>query len=201
MTSLLDFTAAQDFSALIFDCDGTLADTAEAHFRAFDKAFADQGLRMTKAWYFDRLGISRHQLYDQFETEFGVRIDRESLSDTSETLFHDHVAAVREVTEVAEVARHYRGRVPMAVASGGQGVLVRATLQSIDLIDLFDQIVTVEAVAHGKPAPDLFLLAAARLGAKPDECLVFEDSDEGLEAARRAGMAAKDVRGVKSSAA
>ena len=95
---------------------------------------------------------------------------------------------------VAEVARQNFGKVPMAVASNGHLTNVTATLSVTGLLSLFETIVSAEQVAKGKPEPDVFLEAARRIGVAPAECIVFEDSDEGLEAARKAGMRSRDIR-------
>ncbi|MDX2240088.1 MAG: HAD-IA family hydrolase [Leptolyngbyaceae cyanobacterium bins.302] len=101
---------------------------------------------------------------------------------------------MQEVEAVAAIARANQGNVPMAVASNGQRSIVEPTIKAIGLRSLFRAIVTLDDVEQGKPAPDLFLLAAERMGVLPYECLVYEDSDAGLEAARRAGMRWVDVR-------
>lgn len=201
MTSLLDYTERQAFSALIFDCDGTLANTTPVHYRTFSEAFAEHGHTMARDWYFARTGLSRDQVFEQFAQEFGLSFDNETVANRMRELFFDYIDQVEEIAQVTEVARRYHGVVPMAVASGGQRAIVEATLTSLGLLDLFDTIVAVENAARSKPAPDLFLEAARRLGVDPTACLVFEDSDEGLEAAKRAGMASKDVRHLLSSAA
>ena len=98
---------------------------------------------------------------------------------------------------VVDVARRYHGRVPMAVASAGRREIVEDTLRATGIRDLFREIVTVEDVdGRTKPAPDLFLEAARRLGVDPERCTVFEDTDEGIEAAIRAGMSVTDVRTI-----
>jgi beta-phosphoglucomutase-like phosphatase (HAD superfamily) len=97
---------------------------------------------------------------------------------------------------VVALARSLCGRLPLAVASGGIRRLVDKTLAALDLSHCFQAVMTAEDVVHGKPAPDLFLAAAAALSVPPDCCLVYEDSDLGLEAARRAGMRWVDVRPI-----
>jgi HAD superfamily hydrolase (TIGR01509 family) len=92
---------------------------------------------------------------------------------------HDVVALVRE----------YRGRIPMAVASGGHRDLVERTLRELGIEGFFDAVVTSEDYVRGKPAPDPFLKAADLLRVAPERCLVFEDTATGEEAARAAGMA------------
>src|SRR5204862_7694528 len=106
----------------------------------------------------------------------------------------DLLEHVRCNERVADVARAHHGRVPMAVVSGGPGVAVRAALTKAGVLDLFDAVVTVDDVARGKPAPDLYLAAVDRLGCGPDDCVAYEDSEEGIAAARAAGIRCIDVR-------
>ncbi|WP_327059440.1 HAD family hydrolase [Kitasatospora sp. YST-16] len=107
----------------------------------------------------------------------------------------DHLGAVTAIGPVAGLARESVGRVPLAVASGGTRRTVEATLRHLGLDGLFARVVTRDEVERGKPAPDVFLLAARQLGVEPAACVVLEDADSGLLAARRAGMAVVDVRG------
>jgi HAD superfamily hydrolase (TIGR01509 family) len=101
---------------------------------------------------------------------------------------------VRPIEKVVEVARVNLGKVPMAVASGGQRRTVERTLAQIGVLDWFSVVVTAEDTRRHKPEPDVFLEAARRLGVNPADCTVYEDTDLGLEAARRAGMKQVDVR-------
>lgn len=99
---------------------------------------------------------------------------------------------------IAEIARRWHGRVPMAVASNGRRQNVEATLKAAKLLPLFDCIVAAEDVVHGKPQPEVFLEAARRMKVVPERCVVFEDSNEGLEAAHRVGMRGIDIRAFYS---
>jgi beta-phosphoglucomutase-like phosphatase (HAD superfamily) len=101
---------------------------------------------------------------------------------------------VQEIRAVADIARAHRGRVPMAVASGGLRPIVEATLTNLRLRPLFDAVVTADDVARGKPFPDMFLLAAEKLGVAPADCLVYEDGEPGIQAAHAAGMRVIDIR-------
>jgi HAD superfamily hydrolase (TIGR01509 family) len=182
------------FSALIFDCDGTLVDTAPAHLRALQQALVPLGLTMTPEWYFPRGGLTPDALWSEYEAELEDRIPRESITARYNVEFQQGLNRLKEVTVIAEVARAWHGRVPMAVASNGRRPNVEACLTATKLHSLFDYIVAAEDVLHGKPEPDVFLEAARRMKIEPAECIVFEDSNEGLEAARRAGMRAIDIR-------
>ena len=99
------------------------------------------------------------------------------------------------IDPVIRIASAYRGKLPIAVASGGYRDTITRTLDQLGVRDWFDATVTAEDTARHKPEPDVFLEAAHRLGASATGCVVFEDTDIGLEAARRAGMRGVDVRG------
>jgi HAD superfamily hydrolase (TIGR01509 family) len=195
---LIDLTTYR-FAALIFDCDGTLVNTPPLHFRSLKHAFASQGLEIAESWYRDRVGLSRTPLFEAFERDFGVTIDYRAAETVSESTFASIVNEVQEIPQVASIAREHHLKVPMAVASGAQRFLAEAALKASGLFELFDTIVTVDDVREGKPSPALFLEAAKRLLMDSAQCLVFEDTDEGLEAARRANMQAVDVRPLKAN--
>lgn len=183
-------------SALIFDCDGTLVDNAALHCRAWTAALASVGGNLRESWYYARVGIPGSELLRQFRDEHDLSFDTTAVVTEHARHYMGDVHTVRVVDRIARIARGARdSQQPIAVASGGQRAIVEATLTAAQLRHLFQVIVTVEDVAgKGKPAPDLFLEAARRLGVAPRHCTVYEDSDEGIEAARRAGMRAIDVR-------
>jgi beta-phosphoglucomutase-like phosphatase (HAD superfamily) len=193
----ISFDLVGSFAALIFDCDGTLVSSNELHYRALNEVVGSQGIGMPRAWFVARIGFSQHEILRQFEHEFQITLDPAQTTELFMSAYIEGLTAVQEIPVVANVARRYWGKIPLAVASGGTREIVQATLRSARLFHLFDTIVTVEDVGgRGKPAPDLFLEAARRLGVLADKCMVFEDSNEGIEAARRAGMSATDVRSV-----
>jgi HAD superfamily hydrolase (TIGR01549 family) len=194
MTTVLQ---AGTFDALIFDCDGTLVETAPAHLSALRVGLAHHGLTMTDDFYYPRAGLTPKALFDDFEAEVvGAPIARKDILGHYAVAFQEGLSLLQEVAIVAEVARTWKGRVPMAVGSNGQRGNVEATLAITHLLPLFDFVVVASDVAHGKPEPDIFLEAAHRMKVSPDRCIVFEDSDEGLAAALAAGMDGRDIRKV-----
>jgi len=179
--------------ALIFDCDGTLIDTAPLYSQAWASGFALSGREMPADWYNARAGLSEYLLMDAFEVLHGVTLDRESTVMQMRETFLKGLAFLREIAVVTEIARRNHGERPMAVASGGSAAIVEPSLKATGLADLFDTVVTFDDVGRAKPDPDLFLEAARRLDVPPERCLVFEDSGQGIEAAKRAGMHVVDV--------
>ncbi len=187
---------AGTFDALIFDCDGTLVDTAGAHLAALRVGLSEHGLAMTDEFYYPRSGLTPRALFDDFERERGRAVPRAEVLARYAVVFKEGLHLLEEISVVAEVARAWKGRVPMAVGSNGQRANVEASLRTTGLLGLFDCVVVAADVKAGKPAPDIFLEAARRLGVRPERCVVFEDTDEGLDAAKAAGMDGRDIREV-----
>jgi beta-phosphoglucomutase-like phosphatase (HAD superfamily) len=183
-----------DIQAIIFDCDGTLADTFSAHFRAFRDVLADYKVRFEAEFYQARLGLSRYQLLAALAESEGVAFDDAEVARRSAAAFTGHLPRIRPIPYTHEILRTHHGRLKLGVASGGQKDIVTATLKAIGVHELMDAVVTIEDAGIGKPAPDLYLIAAKRLGVEPRFIQAYEDSDEGLEAARRAGMKVIDIR-------
>lgn len=185
------------FDALVFDCDGTLVDSAPAHLHSMQQALASLGLTMDPEWYSTRHGLGPDDLLDAYQADFKIEsLVREDFYEAVNATFLANLHLIEEIQAVADVARHWFGVVPMAVASNGVRKNVEATLVATRLRPLFYTIVTAGEVQRAKPAPDVYLEAAHRMRVRPERVVVFEDSNEGLEAASRAGMRAFDIREV-----
>jgi HAD superfamily hydrolase (TIGR01509 family) len=182
------------FRAAIFDCDGTLAHTMPLHYRAWVEALRARESEMAEQLFYDLAGVPTKDIVSILNDRFGYRLDVEETAAAKEALYEELLPQAPPVPRVVSLVRDYHGRYPLAVASGGLRRLVERTLQGLGLQGHFDVLCTTEDVARGKPAPDLFLYAAERLGVPPIDCVVFEDADLGLEAARRAGMQPVDIR-------
>ena len=180
---------------LIFDCDGTLADTMPLHHRAWVAMLTPHGIPFPAARFYQLGGMPTAQIIGVLSVESGVAVaDLDGMVHAKESAFLEFLSEVAPIAEVVAVAGAYRGRLPMAVASGGYRAVVLQTLAKVGVGDWFDALVCAEDTARHKPEPDVFLEAARRLGVPAEACVVFEDTDIGLEAAARAGMAAVDVR-------
>lgn len=186
-------------SCLIFDWDGTLANTQEANYHAMSSVLAKHAVFIERDWFDERTGTASAEMIEMLLTDTGQSLDvpTPDLVAARDAAFLAQASTIRELSTVASIARSFRAERPegkIAVASGGAKAVIEATLPYTGLAPLLDVLVAREDVATAKPAPDLFLLAAERLGALPANCLVYEDSDEGLQAAALAGMQAVDVR-------
>ncbi len=181
---------------LIFDCDGTLADTLPAHYAAWEETFAALDLACPLEFLIRHNGKPTALIVALYNVEFGWHIDVERFTADKERRTLARLRRARPMEPVAALARRCHGRLPMAVVSGSNCVNVEQTLRAINLRELFPVVLTADDGLPPKPEPDLFLEAARRIGVEPRYCQVFEDADAGLEAARRAGMRATDVRPV-----
>lgn len=180
--------------ALIFDCDGTLADTMPLHWRAWRAVTDRHGIRLTEDRFYALAGIPSRDILRKLSLEQGVAMDHFAIAREKEAAYVPLIDQIEPINIVVGIAREHHGRLPMAVASGGTREVIDQVLRHLNIRQLFDAVVTSEDVAHQKPAPDIFLEAARRLGVPPTSCRAYEDADLGLEAIRAAGMEAVDVR-------
>jgi HAD superfamily hydrolase (TIGR01549 family) len=180
--------------ALIFDCDGTLADTMPAHYQAWLDILRPFGVSFPEARFYSLGGMPTGKILELLFSEVGKVPDVDALTRQKEEAFIAKASEIRPVEKVVSIARDARGKTPMAVASGGHRHMVQLTLRQIGILDWFPVIVAAEDTTRHKPEPDVFLEAARRLGVLAPSCTVYEDTDLGIEAARRAGMKWVDVR-------
>ena len=177
-------------SLVIFDCDGVLVDTERIAVRIDVIVLAELGWPMTEAEVVERfMGRSDEEMTADIEAHLGRRLPA-SWEEPFRHLYREAFAA--ELEPVAGVVEALDAiAIPTCVASSGTHEKIRFTLGLTGLYERFaGRIFSVSDVARGKPAPDLFLHAAARMGVPPAQCAVVEDSRYGVEAARAAGMRA-----------
>ena len=179
---------------LIFDCDGTVADTMPLHYQAWVAALGEHGVDLPEAFFYELAGVPTARIIEILNDRHGRHMPVEATAERKESLYMDRVHQVMPISPVVEIIERYHGRLPMAVATGGGRAVVTKTLNALGLLDRFDALVTADDVRHGKPAPDIFLEAARRIGVAPELCVGFEDAELGLQSVRAAGMLAIDVR-------
>lgn len=181
--------------ALIFDLDGTLIDSLELNWKAMDTALREFNIIIERQEFINLTGRSIEEITDILVLRHGhPDADRATIVQRKRDIANSHADDVAEHTPIANIARQCHGKIPMAVGTGADANRARLMLQSTNLLHLFDHIVAADDVINHKPHPDTFLRCAQLMGVPPAQCQVFEDGDPGLEAARRAGMIATDVR-------
>ena len=182
--------------ALIFDCDGTLADSMPLHWRAWDAVCKRNGIEFPEERFYKLGGVPSQKILAMLKQEQGLSFDPAEISRQKEEAYLPLMAEVKLIEPVAAIAREHVGKLPMAVATGGRAKYIRPLLEGLGISDWFQAIVTSDDVKNHKPAPDTFLKAAALLGVPPEDCRAFEDTDLGMEAIRAAHMDAVDVRTI-----
>ena len=189
------WTAPPGTAGLIFDCDGTLADTMPAHYKAWLALLGRFNIPFPEPRFYAMGGMPTASIIRVLAGEVGVVVtDVDAMVLEKERTFLTYLDAVTRIEPVLVIAAAYRGKLPIAVASGGYRDTITRTLDRLNIRDWFDAMVTAEDTPRHKPEPDVFLEAAKRLNVDAAKCVVFEDTDIGLEAARRAGMLGIDVR-------
>jgi HAD superfamily hydrolase (TIGR01549 family) len=183
-----------EIRGLIFDNDGTLVDTMPAHFLAWQRSLARHGMVLSEERFYTLGGMPPRRIVAMLAREQGVEIDVDVVAAAKIDEFLKLIDTVRPIEPVVEIARAHRGKLPMAVASGTTRPVLDRVHRQLGLRGWFDAIVTSEDTDRHKPDPDVFLEAARQIQVAPAACRVYEDSDLGIEAARRAGMQWVDVR-------
>jgi len=179
---------------LIFDFDGTLADTMPLHWRAWEGLARKYHFQLTQPQLYAWGGIPSRDILAALNREQGLALDTLALAREKESAYLAFLDEVKPITPIVEIARQAYGRLPMAVASGGSRRVIERVLDHLKLRSLFGAVITNEDIIRQKPAPDIFLEAARRLEVPPEHCRAYEDTDLGLRAIRAAGMEAVDVR-------
>jgi len=181
------------FKAYLFDCDGTIADSMPLHYIAWKKALGEWNCEFDEKLFYSWGGIPIAEIVSTLNQRHGLRMPVEVVAHRKESLYFELLPELKAVPEVFEHIEAQHGRIPFAVVSGSTRDSVTASLDSLHLLDRFDTLVCAGDYQKSKPDPEAFLLAAAKLGVAPQDCLVFEDTDMGIQAATAAGMASVKV--------
>jgi beta-phosphoglucomutase family hydrolase len=179
---------------LVFDCDGTLADTMPLHWRAWQLIAQRHRLHFPEDRFYSLGGVPSRDILKMLAQEQGLTIDHIEVSHEKEEAYLTTLDQIEPIHVVVEIAHANHGKIPMAVASGGTNKVINMVLERLKIRHLFGAVVTSEMVKNQKPAPDIFLEAARLIGVDPKLCRGYEDTDLGMTAIRSAGMEAVDVR-------
>lgn len=182
--------------AVIFDLDGVIVDSEPNYFHAYKRILSRYGITLEFGYFAQKMiGISTDQVLARVSNDFGVSFNTALLEDEKDRLCRRMACRdPRPNLQVISLVRVLKGQCPIAVASGSKLVAINTILGALNLIGLFDVVVSREDVQQAKPHPAIFLMAAERLSAVPESCVVIEDSCPGIEAARRAGMSVIAIR-------
>lgn len=181
------------FRAYLFDCDGTIADSMPLHYRAWKQALDEWNCPFDEKLFYAWGGKPPVEIIATLNRIHGLAMPVEAVAERKECLYFGLLGELKPVAEVLEHIEAMQGKVPFAVVSGSTRESIVKTLTAVGLLDRFDVLVGSEDYARSKPAPDAFLVAAERLRVAPKDCLVFEDTTLGIDAAKAAGMAAVRV--------
>tara|TARA_B100001248_G_scaffold262713_1_gene261360 strand:+ start:19331 stop:19975 length:645 start_codon:yes stop_codon:yes gene_type:complete len=178
------------FEGYIFDCDGTLALSMPIHFRAWQHALKKHEACFEFTWdiFHSLAGLGLHYTVEVLNERFDDILDPDAVLWDQEKFVEEHIHQVKPNEEVVALARKLAAKHPVSVATGNNRKGVHAILEAIGAADIFEIVISQDDVENSKPAPDIFLLAAERMGCAPKRCLVFEDSPSGIQAAQNAGM-------------
>jgi beta-phosphoglucomutase family hydrolase len=176
------------FKAYLFDCDGTIVNSMPLHYVAWKKALGEWGATFPEDVFYSWGGMPTVQIVETLSEQQGLKMPAEQVAHRKELLYYEMLHELQAVPEVLEQIVNNHGRIPFAVVSGGTRDSVTRSLNALGILDRFDTLVCAEDYTKSKPDPEPFLVAAERLGVAPKDCLVFEDTEMGIQSATAAGM-------------
>jgi len=180
---------------LIFDCDGTLVDSMPLHMKAWEHAITQAGGEWNYDFVDSKKGMPGKDILALYNKHFNAHLDMEHTARLKHEYFHKHFEEMKPIDAVVDIVHRYESKLPMAIASGGSRENVLLSLKLIGIRQYFEVVITADDKdVQPKPSPEIFLEAARRINIAPQFCQVFEDGEMGLEAARKVGMLATDIR-------
>jgi beta-phosphoglucomutase family hydrolase len=179
--------------ALIFDLDGTIANTMPNHFISWRKAVVPYGIDFNASLFMQLTGMPRTATIEKLNEMFGTKMNPEIVGKVKEGHFKTLVNLTKEIEVVTDVIRKYHNILPMSIGTGSTKNGAKKTLEVIGLKNYFDIVITADDIINHKPHPETFLKCAELMGIKPQDCVVFEDGILGMNAAEEAGMMVIDV--------
>ncbi len=181
------------FAAYLFDCDGTIVDSMPLHLTAWQRALAQWKCPFDEELFYAWGGMPVNEIIAALNQMHELHMPVEEVSRCKEAFYYEAFPQLHAVPEVLEHIDASHGSIPFAVVSGSTRESVTASLEKLGLLNRFETLVCAEDYSRGKPHPEAFLMAANRLRVVPESCLVFEDTDLGIQAATAAGMASVKV--------
>jgi len=181
--------------ALIFDLDGTLADTMPVHFWAYKNVLGSYDINFTPELFATLAGIPAVGTIEKLNKLFGTTMDAKKVGHLKEIEYEKIMHKMKAIDPVVELVKQYCGKLPMAIGTGGYNRLAWKTIDILGLNKYFDILISADDINNPKPHPETFLKCAEKMGVDPEFCQVFEDGEPGMQAAKAAGMMATLVTG------
>jgi beta-phosphoglucomutase family hydrolase len=181
------------FKAYLFDCDGTIVDSMPLHYVAWKKVLSQWGCDFGEELFYSWGGMPVAEIIAALNVRSGLAMPVDEVMRRKEAMYYEILPQLKAVPEVLEHIQRSYGKIPFAVVSGSTRDSVTRSLKTLGILDRFDTLVCAGDYTKSKPDPEPFLIAAERLGVKPEDCLVFEDTEMGIQAATAAGMASVKV--------
>ncbi|HEX3044305.1 MAG TPA: beta-phosphoglucomutase family hydrolase [Bacillota bacterium] len=179
---------------LIFDIDGTLADTMPTHFHAWQQVAKEYGFEYPEELFYKLAGMPTGDIVLYINEHQGKNLNPEEIVKAKNKAYLELNGAIRVIKPVFKIVEENFGKLPMALGTGEYRDVAMVNLRVTGLDRYFDKIVTADDISNSKPDPETFLKCAELIKISPESCQVFEDGVAGLEAGRRAGMIVTDVR-------
>jgi beta-phosphoglucomutase family hydrolase len=180
--------------ALIFDIDGTLADSMEIHYKSWAHICREHGFHYPKELFYELAGIPTRKIIPMLNERLGTDLNVDETVEKKEEVFMEFIHEIKPIEVVVDVAKRYHGLMPMSLGTGSLRKFATKIMEAAGIADYFDIMVCAEDVTHHKPHPETFLKCAELMKIEPEFCQVFEDGEQGLAAGRSAGMIVTDVR-------
>jgi len=182
-----------DYKAFLYDCDGTLADNMDDHKETYVRVAAQKGVKIDPGIIDELAGYPIPAVVEEINKRYGSTMDPKEFEALKSDLFYkEFIPHTKPMDHVLRHLKESAGKYKIAVVSGSPRKMIQKTLEVLGIEALVDITVCSEDYKNGKPQPDPFLTAAKQLGVEPQQCVVFEDGDPGVQAAEAAGM--KSVR-------
>jgi beta-phosphoglucomutase family hydrolase len=188
--------------AVIFDMDGVIIDSEPIYLRAGNEVFRYLGLDVSEEEHHSYVGISSKDMWSHIGNKYKIDLSTEELVEMEMKSYIDYLLSRKDekpIPGVVELIEDlYKNNINLALASSSSIKSIKIVLDMFNLDKFFKTVVSGYEVENGKPAPDIFLYAAKRVGVQPEDCIVIEDSENGIEAAKSAGMKCIGFKNVNS---
>lgn len=191
---ILDDINLSQVGAFIFDCDGTLIDSMPMHNQIWQQLLKKHGLAQAFPRILELAGTPDQQIVAILNQEYDADLDAVMITAEKLALALQHAEQITAIDAIVDIAKQYYQKIPLAVVSGGERVIVEKSLANHQLQNLFETIICADVPVKSKPSSEIFLYAAQQLDVSPEACHVFEDGDGGIAGALQAGMTVTDVR-------